>query len=136
MIMPKSPPPEDPSDPEHSQNLPRLTEEQVQEAFSGITEEYFRQSLTGPRDYSPTEDDERFVPPDPGPITSTDAFLTLGWALLGGGLLIIVLSLMFWPGAPRSFHIGCALATVTGGAILTWRMPKHRNDDDDTGAVV
>jgi len=83
-----------------------------------------------------TEEEEQFVPPNPGPVASSDPFLTLGWTLLAGGLLVILLSLMVWPSAPRLFHIGCAIAVLIGGAILTWRMPRNRRDDDDLGAVV
>lgn len=91
----------------------------------------------GPRDYAVVEPDDAFVPPDPGPVTSSDPFLTAGWVLLAGGLLTIILSLILWPAAPRAFHLGCLAAAIGGGGLLTWRMPRHRRaDDDDTGAVV
>lgn len=134
--MANVPPPDDDSDPGARPDRRDLTDAEVDEAFSEITTEYIKQSLPGPRDYVAAEDDDRFTPPDPGPVSSSDPFLNLGWFLLAGGLLVILASLMFWPGAPRLFHIGCVVAVLLGGAILTWRMPRHRSDDDDLGAVV
>lgn len=135
--MSHKPPSDDERDPGPQPEPSNLSDEQVQDAFAELTAEYRRQSLPGPRDYIADDVDEPFTPPDPGPIASSDVFLTLGWGLLGGGLLVILLSLMLWPSAPRTFHIGCAVAVVIGGAILTWRMPRHRrDDDDDLGAVV
>jgi len=135
--MAKFPSQDDDSEAGSSRDPRDLSKQEVDEAFSGITAEYVKDSLPGPRDYIVTEEEEeKFVPPNPGPVASSDPFLTLGWALLAGGLLVILLSLMVWPGAPRLFHIGCAVAVLIGGAILTWRMPRHRKDDDDLGAVV
>lgn len=113
-----------------------LTDSEVDEAFAHLAHRFIEDSLPGPRDYVAAEETEGFVPPDPGPVSSTDPFLNLGWALLVGGLLIILASLMIWPSAPRAFHLACAAASVIGGAILTWRMPRDRDDHDEDGAVV
>ncbi|HLR58176.1 MAG TPA: hypothetical protein VK098_08375 [Beutenbergiaceae bacterium] len=134
--MAKFPPQDDDSEAGSSRDPRDLTKDEVDAAFSGIAAEYVNDSLPGPRDYTVTEEEEQFVPPNPGPVASSDPFLTLGWTLLAGGLLVILLSLMVWPSAPRLFHIGCAIAVLIGGAILTWRMPRNRRDDDDLGAVV
>lgn len=134
--MAKNPPRDDGSESGSSSDLPRYTDAEVDGAFQEITREYRKAALPGPRDYIVDEDDEQFTPPDPGPVASSDPFLTLGWFLLAGGLIIILLSLMVWPSAPRLFHIGCVAAVLIGGAILTWRMPRHKRDDDDLGAVV
>jgi len=115
----------------------KLTDEEVESAFTELSHQFAQESLTGPRDYVAREEEEPFIPPDPGPVASTDPFLNLGWILLAGGLLVILASLVFWPGAPRAFHIGVSVGVLAGGAILTWRMPSHKkSDDDDTGAVV
>lgn len=113
-----------------------LTDSQVDAAFEHLAHKFIEESLPGPRDYVAAEDTEGFIPPDPGPVSSPDPFLNLGWILLAGGLLTILGSLIFWPAAPRAFHMGCVAASVIGGAILTWRMPKDRDDHDEDGAVV
>lgn len=130
-------PPSDEDRPDDEPRVPpKFSDAEVDDAFSGIAAQYERDSLIGPRDYIPAPDEEPFIPPDPGPVTSTDPFLTMGWFLLGGGLGVILLSLMFWPSAPRVFHLGCAAAALVGAAILVWRMPHHKDEDDDLGAVV
>lgn len=121
---------------DRGKNRRKLSDAEVDERFSELTEQYLEDSLVGPRDYIPAEDTEPFTPPDPGRVSSTDPFLTLGWSLLAGGLLLIVITLIFWPGAPRIFHLSCLAGSIFGGALLTWRMPKHRDPDDDPGAVV
>lgn len=132
--MAQIPPPED--DANDKRRTPDLSASEVDEAFSEIAAQIEGEGLGGPRDYSPTEEDDRFIPPDPGPVTSTDVFLTLGWGLLAGGLLVVLASLIFWPSAPRIFHLACVGTAMVGGAILVWRMPHHKDDDDDLGAVV
>lgn len=129
--------PDDDGDGHHRPEPRDLSDDEVAEAFSALSHQYVQESLTGPRDYSPMEEDDQFVAPDPGPVSSPDPFLNLGWILLAGGLFLILGSLMLWPGAPRSFHILLAAGVLVGAAILTWRMPKHKDhDDDDAGAVV
>ncbi len=123
-----------PSDPPPER--PDLSDAQVEDAFAEMASEYAKESLPGPRDYIAAEEDDRFIPPDPGPVASSDPFLTMGWTLLAGGLAVILGSLVFWPSAPRAFHIGCVAAVLVGGGILTWRMPHHKSDDDDLGAVI
>lgn len=123
-------------DPKPEPERADLTDSQVDEAFEQLAHKLIEDSLPGPRDYVAAEDTEGFVPPDPGPVSSADPFLNLGWVLLAGGLLAILLSLMLWPSAPRSFHVACVAAAVAGGAILTWRMPRDRDDHDEDGAIV
>lgn len=115
---------------------PELSDREVDLAFSELTANFGPDHLSGPRDYRPTEEPDGFIPPDPGPVTSTDAFLTMGWFLLAGGLLTILISLVVWPSAPRAFSLACVGASLVGGGILVWRMPHHKDDDDDLGAVV
>ncbi|GAA4433105.1 hypothetical protein GCM10023169_39720 [Georgenia halophila] len=92
----------------------------------------------GPRDYIEIEDpdEQRFVPPEPGPLEHTDPVLTLGWvATIGSLLLGLVLFVLASPGGWVMLALGAAL--LCGVALLLWRMPANRDDDDHSdGAVV
>lgn len=130
--------PRDDDEPHGDRPPPRrnLSDRQVEQEFAKIAEEFTPEPPPGPRDYTSFEDDEPFIPPDPGPVTGSDPFLTMGWTLLVGGLLVILASLIFWPSAPRPFHLGCTISVLIGAAILVWRMPREKEEDDDFGAVV
>lgn len=81
--------------------------------------------------------EEHFVPPDPGPVLGGDPLLTLAWgATIGVPLLFFVL-LLVWPDAPGWLLGGAGAVLAAGVAVLVWRMPHRRDeDDDDSGAVV
>ena len=134
--MAKNPPRDENSGAGDHRKRRNLSDAEVDQEFSKLTAQYLEDSLVGPRDYIPAEDNEPFTPPIPGRLTSTDPFLTLGWSLLVGGLLLMVIMMIIWPNAPRPLHLVCLGGSILGGGLLTWRMPKHRSDDDDPGAVV
>jgi hypothetical protein len=79
---------------------------------------------------------DAFVPPEPPPLPRGDAISRLAWAGVIIGPIFLLIAVMFWPEAPSILLI-TALAGFTGGFVtLVARMPKHRDDDDDDGAVV
>ncbi len=89
----------------------------------------------GPRDYVAPEVDERFTPPEPGPIITGTSRNLLPWLAATGGPLLLLLTLMLWPGAPSAAYLLLTAVSVAGLAVLLWRLPHRRSDDDD-GAVV
>jgi hypothetical protein len=91
---------------------------------------------SGPRDYSPTDEPERgYEPPEPPPLPKGDLVGRLAWAAVIGGPLFLLMSVLAW--RPPQLFILIALAAFAGGFVtLVARMPKHRDDDGDDGAVV
>lgn len=81
-----------------------------------------------------TDDDDRYVPPDPPPLGG-DAFSRLAWVAVLGGPLFLVLAAVFWQDLPRLFLLAALGAFVGGFVALVARMPRERGEDDD-GAVV
>jgi len=103
----------------------------------------------GPRDWPVSEDVEaleeaesHFTPPEPPPLLSRDPLMTMAWGFVVGipviALLTVIMSAAF-PSVrvpPLAGQIGVALF-LAGLAVLVWRMPHHRDPDDDgPGAVV
>jgi hypothetical protein len=89
----------------------------------------------GPRDHSPTPEPEGYEPPEPPPLPRGDLVGRLAWAAVIGGPLFMLISVLAW--RPPQLLILIALACFAGGFVtLVSRMPKHRDDDDDDGAVV
>lgn len=90
----------------------------------------------GPRDFSPTAEPERgYEPPEPPPLPRGDLVGRLAWAAVIGGPLFLLLSVLIE--RPPQLYILIALAAFAGGFVtLVARMPKHRDDDGDDGAVV
>jgi hypothetical protein len=82
------------------------------------------------------DDEERYVPPDPPPITSTDLASRLAWLGVLGGPLVLLLAALTWSRLPTLVVI-LALAAFVGGFItLVARLPRDRDDGPDDGAVV
>ncbi|GAB3262978.1 hypothetical protein [Kineosporia babensis] len=91
----------------------------------------------GPRDYSPTAEPEPqgYEPPEPPPLPRGDLIGRLAWAAVIGGPLFMLMSVLIW--RPPQLFILIALAAFAGGFVtLVARMPKHRDDEDDDGAVI
>jgi len=85
---------------------------------------------------SDTDDGDRFVPPEPPPITSTDLASRLAWLGVLGGPLVLLLAAVAWSRMPTVIVI-LALAAFVGGFItLVARLPRDRDDGPDDGAVV
>jgi hypothetical protein len=94
-------------------------------------------NLPGDVDDDPVEDDsEGFVPPEPPPIPRGDLVSRLAWAGLIVGPAFLVTSAFLWTTAPELLVLGAIGAFVGGFVTLVARMPKHRDDDGDDGAVV
>jgi hypothetical protein len=85
---------------------------------------------------SSVPDLEEFVPPDPGPLPRGDLLSRTAWAGVIGGPLFLLIAVIAWRTAPQLLELAAIVAFVGGFVILVSRMPKHRDDDDDDGAVV
>ena len=86
--------------------------------------------------YDEDDQHDRFVPPDPPPITSTDLPSRLAWVGVIGGPLFLLVAALVWRTLPTLVVIG-ALAVFIGGFVtLVARLPRDRGDGSDDGAVV
>ncbi|MGN7704822.1 hypothetical protein [Cellulosimicrobium sp. 22601] len=99
---------------------------------------------SGPRDWPTTpevedleEAESHFVPPDPPLVLGRDPLLTMAWALVVGvPILLLVVLVVVRPYPVIVAQVGGG-AFLAGLAILLWRMPHRREDDDEgPGAVV
>lgn len=77
-----------------------------------------------------------FVPPIPPPIPRGDLISRLAWAGVMGGPTFLLAAVIAWRTAPQILVLAAVGAFVGGFVVLVSRMPKHRADDDDDGAVV
>jgi hypothetical protein len=84
----------------------------------------------------PEDDSGGFVPPDPPPIPRGDVVSRLAWAGLIIGPAFLLTSAFVWRGAPQYLVLAAIGGFVGGFVTLVSRMPKHREDDGDDGAVV
>lgn len=83
------------------------------------------------------DEEEGFVPPDPGPVLGGDPLLTMAWMAAAGMPLFLLVMLVAWRSAPAALVQAACAVFVLGVAVLVWRMPSRRDPgDDDTGAVV
>ena len=72
------------------------------------------------------------MPPDPPLVLGRDPLLTMAWALVVGvPILLLVVLVVARPYPVLVAQVGGG-AFLVGLAILLWRMP-HRRDDDDRG---
>ncbi|MCQ1949726.1 MULTISPECIES: hypothetical protein [Arthrobacter] len=92
----------------------------------------------GPRDYiskDEDEDDGGFVPPEPPPLGTGEPLVVLSWlGTLAGPLLLLVFA-MFWRSAPLPVILGTIAVFAGSAAYLLFRLPQHRDEDDDGAAV-
>src|SRR5690606_35025575 len=92
--------------------------------------------LGGPRDWDlvEDEDDGAFVPPTPGPVFGGDPLITMAWCgvLLAASTLLL---LLFWPAMPRVLRLGALALLVGSFAVLLWRMPAGRDEEDTDEGV-
>jgi hypothetical protein len=82
------------------------------------------------------DDEERFVPPEPPPITSTDLASRLAWLGVLGGPLLLLLAALTWSRLPTIVVLVALSAFVGGFVTLVARLPRDRDDGPDDGAVV
>jgi hypothetical protein len=79
---------------------------------------------------------DRFVPPEPPPITSTDLTSRLAWLGVIGGPLFMLAAALVWRTLPTLVVIGALTAFIGGFITLVARLPRDRGDGSDDGAVV
>ena len=92
---------------------------------------------TGPRDWELAEEPEgHFVPPDPPRSTRLDTASQLAWAAVLIGPAFLLFAGRFWRDVGRIWLAIAAAAFVGGFVALVVRLPSHRDDDGDDGAVV
>lgn len=82
------------------------------------------------------EAEDHFVPPDPEFELSADRMRNLGWFAVVAAPVLAVLALVLWRDAPTTFYVALVAAFLAGAGVLVWRLPTHRDDDSDGGAVV
>ena len=82
------------------------------------------------------DDEEGYVPPDPPPLPHLDFVGSLAWAGALGGPMFLLFAVIFWRTAPQILLMLAIVAFVGGFVTLVARMPQHRSDDGDDGAVV
>jgi hypothetical protein len=91
----------------------------------------------GPRDYAAADDgEEGFIPPDPPPLGAGDPMVVLAWIGAAGGPLALLLASMFWRSLPAAAIVGIVAVFIASVGYLVYRLPQHRDNDDDDGAVV
>jgi hypothetical protein len=91
----------------------------------------------GPRDYTVAEpdDDEGYVPPEPAPLGAGEPLLVLAWIGAVGAPLGLLLTAMFWPGAPFTAVLALVALFVASAVYLVFRLPKERDGHDDGARV-
>lgn len=93
--------------------------------------------LGGPRDYTPEEEDDTFVPEEPpSSLAGTEPLVVLAWVGAVGGPLALLLSAFFWRSMPMLAVIGIVAAFLVSVVFLLMRLPSDRGDDHDDGAIV
>jgi hypothetical protein len=92
----------------------------------------------GPRDYAVApQDEEKFEPPEPGPLSGGDPLVTLAWVGVVSPVVLVLVYLMLWRGMPAVLLGLGGVVFVLAIGTLVWRMPARRRPDDfDDGAVV
>ncbi|WP_432511899.1 hypothetical protein [Kineococcus sp. SYSU DK001] len=79
--------------------------------------------------------DEGFVPADPAPLPR-DVVGWAAWVAVVGAPLFLLVVALGWDDVPQLMTAITAGVFVAGFATLVIRLPSHRDDDDDDGAVV
>ncbi len=94
---------------------------------------------SGPRDFAAEDswpDGDEFVPEDPPLLSSVEPALMLAWTGAVGGPIVLLLTALFWRGAPLTAIIAMIAVFVVSAAYLMFRLPTERDDDGDNGAVL
>ncbi len=82
------------------------------------------------------DEEEHFVPPDPGPVLGSDPLRILTWVIAIGVPVLYVVLLVAWHNPPGWLAPVAGVLLVTSIGVLVWRMPHRRDHDSDSGAVV
>lgn len=93
---------------------------------------------SGPRDYTVTEPEEDFVPPDPPALGSRRPGLTLSVIGAAGAPLILLLAALVWRQMPDILVKGLIVVFVAGVTGLFFTLPRDtdRRFRGDDGAQV
>jgi len=93
-----------------------------------------------PRAWEPdpvvAEQEEHFVPPDPGPVLGGDPLLTMAWTAVAGVPLLLLVAYLVAGGLEGTLARIAGALWIAGLAVLVWRMPRDRPADDGPRAVV
>lgn len=99
----------------------------------------------GPRDWAAGvesadvgDEEDGFVPPDPGPVLGGDPLLTMAWTAVIAVPVVLIASTLLTYEVPTALFVVLAAVFMAGAGVLIWRLPSHRphEDDGDDGAVV
>ena len=82
------------------------------------------------------DEQEHFVPPDPGPVLGSDPLRVLTWVVAIGVPVLYVILLVAWHDPPGWLAPVAGVLLLAAIAVLVWRMPHRRDHDSDSGAVV
>nr|WP_246279469.1 hypothetical protein [Psychromicrobium silvestre] len=87
--------------------------------------------FSGPRDYSPSEDDEDFVPAEPASLSTVEPAIALAWVGAAGAPIALLCAAIFWRNAPLLAIIALILVFILAVGYLIYRLPGQRENDDD-----
>ena len=84
------------------------------------------------------DEQEHFVPPDPGPVLGGDPLRVLTWTVAVGVPVLYVILLVAWHDPPGWLAPVAGVLLLAAVAVLVWRMPHTRDHGSgtDSGAVV
>ncbi|PJI93493.1 hypothetical protein [Luteimicrobium subarcticum] len=97
----------------------------------------------GPRDWPASDEVEaleeaesHYQPPEPPPVLGRDPLKNLAWGAVAGVPAVLFVLLLVVRPFPRLVGAIGGVLFLAGIAVLVWRMPHERQDDDGPGAVV
>jgi hypothetical protein len=134
----ESPPPGKPAgSPHEDSRAPRTRGAQGPDnQGSPAPDRHGQDNLGGPRDYTPEEEDDGYVPEDPPSLAGAEPLVVLAWIGAVGGPLALLLSAFIFRSIPMLAIVGIVAVFVASVVFLLWRLPSERGDDHDDGAIV
>lgn len=92
----------------------------------------------GPRSWSPTEEDDRYVPPPPPPVPRPRGLRLLAWLGLFGVPTVVLIGIVLGVSLPSPLGFFALLWFLGGFGYLVATMSGPRDPDDgpDDGAIV
>ena len=94
-----------------------------------------QEPATGPRDYEGTDEDpfapDEFVPEEPPSLAGTDPLTLLAWLGAVGGPVALLMSAVFWRGAPLMAILGMVAAFAASLVFLIMKLPGEKDEHDD-----
>ncbi|AJT40706.1 hypothetical protein [Psychromicrobium lacuslunae] len=89
----------------------------------------------GPRDYELSDDEEDFVPAEPASLATVEPSIALAWLGAAGMPVALLCAAIFWRDAPLMLIIAAIAAFLLSVGYLIYRLPGHRDHDDDGAQV-